>query len=220
MYHYIENKDFLKRMKSYCSDLVNQLVQKINREDTLTVTAYLVGSGAKNLITQNEKEPIDCDYNIQIIDSNVFSINNGQQIKEYIRKKFNEVLKENGLSDCHDSTSVLTSGYIVFNKGNKTEFSIDLAIVKETSYGWQRLVHRKTGFVANDQWYWNDAPNSKGLLDRVEAIKRNNLWLEVRDVYLTKKNFYLKQQDTEHPSFKAYIETINEVYYRNIQCRR
>ncbi len=30
MYHYIQNKDFLKRLKSTCSDIVNQLVQCIN----------------------------------------------------------------------------------------------------------------------------------------------------------------------------------------------
>ena len=29
MYHYIEDKDFLKRMKSLCSDIINQLVQSV-----------------------------------------------------------------------------------------------------------------------------------------------------------------------------------------------
>ena len=64
----------------------------------------------------------------------------------------------------------------------KTEFKIDLAIVRENRYGWERLIHRKTGFVAFDQWYWNEAPSSRGLTDKVRDIKRENLWLEVIDL--------------------------------------
>ncbi len=52
MYHYIQNKDFLIRMKSVCSDIINQLVQSINNDSVMTVNAHLVGSGVKNLITQ------------------------------------------------------------------------------------------------------------------------------------------------------------------------
>ena len=50
--------------------------------------SHLVGSGAKNLETQNEKEPVDLDYNLVVINSSC-NINDGKQIKEYIRKKFN-----------------------------------------------------------------------------------------------------------------------------------
>lgn len=68
MYHYIEDKDFLKRMKSLCSDIINQLVQSINNDSVMTVEAHLVGSGARNLITQNAKEPIDLDYNLRVLE--------------------------------------------------------------------------------------------------------------------------------------------------------
>ena len=69
MYHFIDDKDFLQRMRNLCSGIVNQLVQAINNEDFLTVEAHLVGSGAKNLETQNEKEPVDLDYNLVVINS-------------------------------------------------------------------------------------------------------------------------------------------------------
>ena len=61
MYHYVEDKDFLKQMKGECSNIINQLVQQINRDGEMEVKANLVGSGAKNLITQNEHLPIDLD---------------------------------------------------------------------------------------------------------------------------------------------------------------
>ena len=47
MYHYIEDKTFLHEMKRECSDIVNQLVQRINNDDFLTVKAQLIGRNKK-----------------------------------------------------------------------------------------------------------------------------------------------------------------------------
>lgn len=214
MYHYIEDKDFLKRMKSLCSDIINQLVQSINNDSVMTVETHLVGSGARNLITQNANEPVDLDYNLCVLEVFGISFNDGRSIKEHIQQHFNSVLKNNGWSDCKDSTSALSTELRHFTKGNKTEFSIDLAVVRENNRGWERLIHNKTGIVSLDQWYWNEAPNSSGLKDKVSNIKNENLWLEVRDLYLDKKNMYLRRGDRNHPSFNVYIETINEIYYK------
>lgn len=104
MYHYIEDKDFLKQMKRLCSDIINQLVQRINNDSMMTVEAHLVGSGAKNLITQNANEPIDLDYNLCVVEVFGFNFDDGKTIKEHIRKHFNTVLKNNKLDDCQDST--------------------------------------------------------------------------------------------------------------------
>lgn len=212
MYHYIEDKEFLKRMKSSCSDIINQLVQSINNDSFMTVEAHLVGSGAKNLITQNANEPIDLDYNLCVAEVFGINFNDGRTIKEHIQKHFNAVLKNNGWSDCQDSTSALSTELRHFTKGNKTEFKIDLAIVCERDYNWERLIHNKTGIVAFDQWYWNKTLSSRGLVDKVYDIKDENLWQKVRALYLYKKNMYLRRGDHNHPSFIVYIETINEIY--------
>lgn len=127
MYHYIEDKDFLKRMKSLCSDIINQLVQSINNDSVMTVEAHLVGSGAKNLITQNANEPIDLDYNLCIVKVFGINFNDGRTIKEHIQEHFDAVLNKNGWSNCQDSTSVLSTKLQHFTEGNKTEFKIDLA---------------------------------------------------------------------------------------------
>lgn len=180
MYHYIRDKVFLKDMKYLCSNIINQLVQLINNDSLMEVEAHLVGSGAKNLITQNSNEPIDLDYNLMIIDSEI-NINNCREIKEYIRKQFNVILNKNGWNDCMDSTSVLTTEKRHFTKGNHTEFSIDLAIVFNDRNGCHRLIHEKTGFTAWDRYYWNLVPNSRNLFDKVAAIKDEHLWDEVID---------------------------------------
>ena len=212
MYHYIEDKDFLKRMRCQCSGIINQLVQTINADDFMTVEAHLVGSGAKNMETQNASESIDLDYNLVVIGTEG-NINDGKSIKEYVRKMFNYVLRRNGWGDCKDSKSCLTTEKRHFNKGNATEFSIDLAIVHEDRNGtWYRLIHKKTGITSNDEYYWVEGPHSKGLVKKVEWLKKNNHWNEVRTTYLDKKNMYLSRNDHYHPSFVCYTEAVNEVY--------
>ena len=217
MYHYVEDKAFLKRMRSFCSGLINQLVQQINKDNFMTVEAHLVGSGAKNLETQNASKPIDLDYNIKVISASKIDINNARAVKEYIRKQFNIVLNKNNLFDCNDSKAVLTTKKDNFTDGNKTQFSIDIAIVRTRNGSWERLIHKKTGVVSNDTYCWEIAPKSKGLDDKVAKIKNHHLWIEVRDTYLEKKNMYLRRQDFNHPSFNVYIETINEVYSKHFK---
>ena len=214
MYKFVKDKDFLHSMRSVCSDIVNQLVQIINNQDFLTVKAHLIGSGAKNLITQNENEDIDLDYNLVIININSsWDINDCKQIKEYVKKKFNDVLKNSGLGACSDSKSCLSTKKLHFIEDYQTKFSIDLAIVYEDKYGnWRRLIHKKTGIVFLDEWIWNISRNSKELTKKVKWIKDNNLWSKLRNAYLNKKNMYLRRGDNEHPSFICYIEAVNEIY--------
>lgn len=151
------------------------------------------------------------DFNIEIVNIDG-DINDGRTIKEYIRKKFNLALAFKGWGDCKDSTSVLTTEKRVFNKGNKTSFSVDVAIVTESNGKWYRLIHQKTGHVDKDHWIWNECPNSTGLRKKILKIKKNNCWMDVRNAYLKKKNFYLTRNDYNHPSFVCYIEAVNEVY--------
>lgn len=212
MYHYIQDKEFLKRLKGACGDIVNQLVQSINNDSVMTVKACLVGSGAKNLITQNENEPIDLDYNLCIVNTKSISMLNSRAIKEYIRKQFNKVLSSNGWGDCQDSTSVFTTEKRVFKKGNQTAFKIDIAITCKYLNNWQRLIHQKTGLVILDGYYWNEVQNPGRLEEKVRALKYENLWGKVRDTYLEKKNFYLRRNDHNHPSFIVYVETVNQIY--------
>lgn len=214
MYHFIKDKDFLKHMKSLCCGIINQLVQQINGDGKMRVKANLVGSGAKNLITQDENNAVDLDFNLEIVDSGIFNINDGNGIKEHVRKQFNIVLNANGWDDCQDSTSALTTEQRIFNKGNKTPFSIDLCIITTDNNGWYRLIHDKTGYTYMDRWFWNKARNSESLQKKVDWLKKNDLWPEVRNAYLDKKNMYLRRNDHEHSSFTIYIETVNELYNR------
>lgn len=126
MYHYVEDKGFLKRAQKTCSGLMAELKDKL-RENGVNSQFFLVGSGARNMVTQNEQEPIDFDYNLSIISCE--DINDCKAIKELVREAFNKVLRNNSLNDCDDSTSSLTTKKIYFTDYSLVEFSIDVCIV-------------------------------------------------------------------------------------------
>lgn len=214
MYHYVNDKKYLKQAYRICSDIVNQLVQHLKKYD-IEAAMSLVGSGGRNMVTQNEKQPIDFDFNIEIISCGRFSINDGHKLKEEIRKAFNEVLNKNGWGDCQDSTSALTTEQRELTKGNKTPFSIDVCIINVTQDGRvNRLIHEKTGFTYMDRYYWNETRESRKIWEREYFIKDNKCWEEVRRVYLDKKNLYLQRNLYDKSSFICFIEAVNEIYYK------
>lgn len=212
MYHWVTDKEYLKRAYSECSDIVNQLVQNLSNYG-IKAKMNVVGSKSRNMITQYEKEPIDFDFNVTILSAN--NINDCRTIKENARKAFNEVLNANGWSDCEDSTSSLTTERRHFTKGNKTEFSIDVCLVRMKDDSWYRLIHKKTGYSYMDSYMWEMGPNSKAMDDKVKYLKENtDAWIKVREAYLEKKNMYLTRNDYNHSSFICYIEAVNEIYYQ------
>lgn len=210
MYHFIEDKLYLKTLKIVCFDIVNQLKLSINNDKKLKVEFHLVGSGARELVAQNEEEPVDLDFNLCITDFITFKAKQGREIKEYVRKKFNEVLNKKDWSDCEDSTAALTTEKREFKNINKTPFSIDLAIVRKDVHGYHRLIHNKTGNTHDDTYIWNQIPFSKDFDGKVKYTR--NAWSHVCDTYLNKKNHYLKHNDYNHPSYVVYVEAVNEIY--------
>lgn len=210
MYKYVTDKVYLKESYSICADMVNQLVQNLKGYG-IQSRMSVVGSKKRGLVTQNEKEPIDYDFNLWIESEE--NINNPRQLKNRIIEAFNEVLNWNGWETCDDSTSAITTKLRTLKKGNKTPFGIDVCIVREDNYGnWHRLIHQKTGLTGGDRYYWVQGTSVRDLQHKEEYLKPD-YWMDVRELYLKKKNMYLSRQDmNNHPSYNCYIEAVNEIY--------
>ena len=58
------------------------------------VDFYLVGSGMKNLVTRNENESFDLDYNIEFLNVSISQLNL-QELKNYIMSFLNKITVEN-----------------------------------------------------------------------------------------------------------------------------
>ena len=211
MYHYLDDKEFVSKMRTLCGEIMQDLCHILKEEYDIGSTFYLVGSGARNFIMQNNNEPVDLDYNLEIIRCEDFE--DCRYIKECVRKAFNKALNLNDLNDCEDSTSSLTSKLIHFTKGNDTEFRLDVCItVRDEDDSYYRLIHNKTGFVFYDEYYWNIAPDSKKIKEKVKYLKSCGKWNLVRQQYERIKNMYLTYNDNNHPSFICYVEAVNNVY--------
>lgn len=218
MYHFVKDKEFLKRAQESCVKDLQELVDLLLKEG-ISTQFILVGSGARKMVTQNENGSIDFDYNLLIQKCN--DINDCRYLKETTRKALNKIMKKNGLCDVEDSTSALSSKCVYFKDKPNIKFSMDLCIITQDNKGnWQRLIHEKTGFTNSDKYFWNQVPNSSELSQKAITLKENNLWEEVRQCYLNKKNLYLKRNDNNHPSFVCYIEAVNEVYNRYKQTKK
>lgn len=212
MYEYVNDKQFLSNMRSLCGNIMQDLCHTLKEEYDIGTSFYLVGSGAKNLIMRNANRPIDLDYNLEI--TRIDDWDDCRKIKECVRKAFNAVLQKHRLDDCEDSTSSLTTKKKRhFIKYNDPSFSIDVCIVCEDEGGnYYRLIHEKTGFSYYDKYFWNQAPNSRRLKEKVDYIKRKGKWILVREQYKRIKNKYLTSNDYNHSSFICYIEAVNNVY--------
>lgn len=211
MFKYVEDKEYLSRVRRVCGGIMQDFCHSLKVEYGIGSSFYLVGSGARNLILQNSSQPIDLDYNLEI--TRIDDWKDCRNIKECARKAFNKVLRKYDWSDCEDSTSSLTTEKRYFLKGNDTEFSIDVCIVRKYIDGnYYRLIHEKTGFTYFDRYFWNQAPHSRRLKEKADYIKRNGKWALVREQYKTIKNRYSTSNDYNHSSFICYIEAVNNVY--------
>lgn len=226
MYDYVKDKTFLRGIRSFGGRIMQNVCCCLKKDYNISAMFYLVGSGARNLILQNENNPIDLDYNLEIV--KVKDYNDCRYIKECVKKTFNKVLNQNSLRDCEDSTSSLTSkkiyyddekfydyeqSYCRFANCHNPIFSIDVCIVRRhTDNSYFRLIHKKTGWVSNDEYKWELAPNSSKIKVKLDYIKKSGKWNLVREQYKKIKNNYLVQNDHTHSSFICYIEAVNNVY--------
>lgn len=148
MYHYLSDPTFKNALKKEESKLSQELCHQLKIDYDLGSRAQLIGSAKRNMITQNENEPVDLDYNLIIVKT---PIKDGKELKNAIMKSFNKVLKRNGYDDCQDSTSAISTKYYSFKKGNQTKYKFDIGIIKEDKKGeWERLIHNKTGIIQSD----------------------------------------------------------------------
>lgn len=211
MYKYVEDKEILEKAHSFCSEIMNEIQEEV-RDSNIPCQFFLVGSGARNMVTQNNNEPFDFDYNLNVYDG--FDYSNLRQLKNAIINCCNRVMRNNNLSDVDDSTKSITSKPIYFTNYPDDEFSIDICIVTKDGNGnWSKLKHEKTGDTKKDKYLWNQCHNSKNYQDKARIIKKYpGWWTKVRNHYLEIKNKYLKKNDDNHPSFVCYIEAINDIY--------
>lgn len=169
----------------------------------------MIGSGNINLVTKNgENGEYDLDYNLVIQKDKNNLCSNPKRIKELFINAFNEQNSKLGFKQSENSRSVITVKLV---QDNRLCFSFDVAVLFKGNNGnYMKIIFNKRTKV----YYWNEIKNSQNYQTKIAKVKENNLWNEVRKLYLCKKNFYLKK-NKEISSFSVLLETLNEICERN-----
>ena len=206
MYYFVDEAN-VTPYRSYCSMVLEELRDNLNSKRDINSQFILIGSGGKNMVTQNEDGPFDLDYNLRIISMPDEYWNDLKKLKDTIRNELNKIVGKTLFSDGQDSKSVITSRLVLNN--DEQVFSFDIAILAENKNGnLCRLLHNKH----YGQFTWNEVPNSHNVKDKADLLKRKGCWNEVRQTYLDLKNMYLSRNDNNHPSFIVYVEAVNQIY--------
>lgn len=220
-FEYVTPKE-LQPVKRELIGLINQVKKEL--QDEFVFQPKFVGSSARNMVTQDIKSNVgfDFDVNLVINDKGEYS---PKQIKTKIMNTFDEIISKRkwqmtnpffktdfSLYDydyCEDSTRVFTIK-VKDTEHSRIIYSCDFAIVKNDHENGEMYIR----FNKNTHSYtWEmQSVGFKNLSAKEEFCKDNQLWTEVRKLYLEKKNL---NTDKDKKSRSIYAETINEICQKN-----
>lgn len=182
-------------------------VQDLSR-DFFTFQYHFIGSSARNMITCDfhTNKGFDFDVNLYINDDD--EEYSAEEIKHILMNAINQVAQPRGYEYCEDSTRVISLKKKA-KDGNRIEYSCDFAIVYDYRENSGKKHQQYIRFQkSQNSYYWDEQPEGYNLDEKVKWIKQNNLWDDVLDIYLNKKN---NNTDQNKKSRALYAETINEV---------
>lgn len=211
MYHYeYVSKEEASPYREEFLDIIHE-AQDLLR-DKFTFRYDFIGSSSHNMITCDYRtnKGFDFDVNLHVNDDE--EQYSPEVIKKSIIEAINRVARPRGYEFCEDSTRVITlkkrSSF-----SNSIEYSCDFAIVYDWTDNKNRRQQQYIRYQKNQNNYvWADQPKGYGLQNKVEWLKHNGFWNEVRDRYLEKKN---TNMNLEKKSRALYAETVHEIYQRN-----
>ena len=184
------------------------MVQDLVR-DNFTFSFTPIGSSSRNMITCDAKSNIgfDFDINIEVNDDNEDF--EPKEIRTIIRTAIDRVAPRYGYKNCEDSTRVLTIKK-VDTSHSRIIHSCDLAIVYNCGDGRQQYIRFNKD---NNYYFWEyQGKGFVGLEKKMDWLKRENLWGELQDYYIYKKNC---NDNPDKHSRSIFAESINEMCQKN-----
>ena len=206
MYHfqYVSKKE-LKPAKKQLMELIHKVQDEVR--DSFTFQYKFVGSVQRNMVTCDVKSNAGFDFNIMVNDDDKDF--EAEEIKNILMCAFNKYARKYGYDSCEDSTRVFTIK-VKDRKNSRIRHSCDFAIVNDYGNNQQEYIRYNK---KRKNYTWEE--QTKGfycLPEKIEFCKDNQLWQEVREIYLDKKNYNM---DSNKKSRSIFAETIHEVCHRN-----
>lgn len=177
--------------------------------DHFTFKFTTVGSSSRNMITYDANSNIGFDFDINIEVNDDDENFEPKEIREIVRNAINHVAFRYGYKNCEDSTRVLTIKK-VNTSHSRIIHSCDFAIVYNCGNGRQQYIR----FNKDNNYYsWEyQRKGFVGLEKKIDWLKRENLWGELQDYYIYKKNC---NNNPDKHSHSILAESINEMCQKN-----
>ena len=207
MYHfkYVTKKEVAPKKKEAIELL--HLVQKEVR-DKFTLQYEFVGSTKRNMITCDVQSNIGYDFDINIYVNVGKRKYTAKEIKHILMNAFNKYAKRYRYDFCEDNTRVFTIK-VKDKKNAKILHSCDFAIVSNCEGSKQKYVRFNK---KSNSYTWEEQPEEFYHLPvKIEFCKDNNLWQDVKELYLYKKNTNTEKKDSR----SIFADTIHQICQQN-----
>ncbi|SEK34201.1 hypothetical protein SAMN02910377_00660 [Pseudobutyrivibrio ruminis] len=184
-----------------------QNLQK-NIKGDFTFQYKFIGSSSRNMITFDPTTNIGFDFDINLEMNYTSDDFTAEELRTTIFNQLQQFAKKNGYK-IENGTRVITLKK-VSTKTSKIQFSCDIAVVNNYTddEGYERQEYIR--FNKNHTTYtWEQQTSPYDLDYMIDAIKENDMWQDVRVLYLYKKN---TNTDIHKKSRSLYAETIKEIY--------
>lgn len=207
-FHYVSKKEY-RPVREQLWRLINE-VQKDMKKNDFSFQFKPIGSSSRNMITRDKKANVGFDFDINIYPNVDFDEYTPKELRSKITNSFNKFLKKYGYSPCEDSTRVITIK-VIDTENSKILHSCDMAIVLYDDEDTPWYVHcNKQG---NKKHYELQLlPDPDELDDKIERLKENDLWDDVKEMYITLKN---NNTNRDRRSRSMFAEAVNNVYNAN-----
>lgn len=204
-FDYVNSKE-TKKIKNEIISIIHNVQDEVR--DKFSFRYDFVGSCKRNMITYDRKGNTGFDFDVNIEVNDEEEDYSAKEIKIILMNGFNKYSYHYGFSNAEDSTSVFTIK-VKDRFNSRILYSCDFAIVYNCSDGRQQYIRNNKKHNSYTWEYrskgFNDLPN------RIKWLKNNNLWNEVRDLYIEKKN----RNDNPHKHSRSiFAETINQVCHK------
>lgn len=206
------SKDEWKPIRDELLEIINSLQDEVR--DEFTFQYRFVGSSQRKMITRDRNSNIGFDFDVDIEVNDPDEDYSAEEIRKILREGLDKVNNPRGYSIfgydyTEDSTRVLTIK--VKDKSNsRILHSCDFCIIYECDNGRQQYIHYNK---KQNCYLWEYQPEGyMNLPDKIEWIKENGLWQEVRERYLDKKN---TNHDNNKKSRSIFAETVHEICQQN-----
>jgi len=208
MFEYVTKKQYSAAKKD-----LEELIHCVQNEvrEYFTFQYNFIGSVERNMVTMDMASNVGYDFDVNIRVNDDEEEYSAQEIRQILKKAFDQYNRYFSYGYTEDSTRVLTIK-VKDRKNSRIVHSADFAVVNDCDDGRQQYI-RFNKSQNSYTWEYQPKPYYQ-LAERTELIKGYpQLWKEVRDVYFYKKN----HNPNKKKSRALFAETINEVYQRNFQ---